>query len=148
MHIDGGRLLEHRPGIREHLHLAAGVAQTLGSRREVGTVQRQQAFHDRLAGQRVLDLGVDDVDLVQFAGLEIIDGIHRDITGALQGGSRGTVMEILHQTVVQIIQSGTVAEMDLRNVYVTIASVEVSILRHFGREGALDVGDAVLQLKI
>lgn len=58
------------------------------------------------------------------------------------------LMEILHQTVVQIIQSGTVAEMDLRNVNVTIASVEVSILRHFGREGALDVGDAVLQLKI
>ena len=80
VHIDGGRLLEHRPGIREHLHLAAGVAQTLGRRREVGTVQRQQAFHDRLAGQRVLDLGVDDVDLVQLAGLEIIDGIHRDIT--------------------------------------------------------------------
>ena len=74
----------------------------------MGTVQRQQAFHDRLAGQRVLDLGVDDVDLVQLAGLEIIDGIHRDITGALQGGSRGTVMEILHQTGI-LAEQGTVA---------------------------------------
>lgn len=57
-------------------------------------------------------------------------------------------MEIFHQTVVQIIESGTVAEMDLRNVNVAVASVKVGILRHFGREGALDVGDAVLQLKI
>ena len=55
-----------------------------------------------------LDLGVDDVDLVQFAGLEIIDGIHRNITGALQGGSRGTVMEILHQTGI-LAEQGTVA---------------------------------------
>ena len=87
VHVDGGRLLEHRFGVREHLHLAAGVTQTSRSGLQMLTVQRKQTLHHRLTGQRVLDLGVDEVDLIQLAGLEIVDGVHRDVAGALQRGS-------------------------------------------------------------
>ena len=108
VHIDGSRLLEHRPRVRHHLHLAAGVAQTLGGGLQMRPIQRQQPNHDRLAGQRVLDLGVDQVDLVQIARLEIVDGVHRDVTGTLQRRSRCAVLEFLHQTGI-FVEQGAVA---------------------------------------
>ena len=69
------------------------------------TVQRKQTLHHRLTGQRVLDLGVDEVDLIQLAGLEIVDGVHRDVAGALQRGGRGTIVELFHQARVLVEQS-------------------------------------------
>ena len=74
----------------------------------MGAVQRQQTHHGRFAGQCILDAGIDEIDLIQLAGLEIIDGIHRDIAGALQRRLGSAVVEILHQTRVLVVQ-GAVA---------------------------------------
>ena len=74
----------------------------------MGAVQRQQTHHGGLAGQCILDAGIDEIDLIQLAGLEIIDGVHRDIAGALQRGLRGTIVEILHQPRILVVQ-GAVA---------------------------------------
>ena len=104
MHVDGRGLLEHRPGVREHLHLAAGITKALGGGLQMLAVQRQQTHHGGLAGQCILDPGVDEVDLIQLAGLEVVDGVHRDVAGALQGGRGGTVAELFHQTRVLVVQ--------------------------------------------
>ena len=71
----------------------------------MGAVQRQQTHHGRFAGQCILDAGIDEIDLIQLAGLEIIDGIHRDIAGALQRRLGSAVVEILHQTRVLVVQA-------------------------------------------
>ena len=110
MHVDGGRLLEHRPGVRKHLHIAFGVAQTLGGGLKMVSIQRQQPHHDGLTGQGILDLGVDQVDLIQIACLEIVDGIHGDVTGPLQRGGGGTVLELFHKAGV-FVQQGTITDL-------------------------------------
>ena len=51
-------------------------------------------------------------------------------------------MEILHQPVFQIIQACTVAEMDLWDMDIAIAAIEIGVLRHFGGKGTLDIGNA------
>ena len=78
----------------------------------MGAVQRKQTHHGGLAGQCILDAGIDEIDLIQLAALEIIDGVHRDIAGALQRGLRGTVVEILHQPRVLVVQSAVAGLTD------------------------------------
>ena len=75
----------------------------------MGAVQRQQTHHNRLTGERVLDLGVDKIDLIQFARLEVVDGVHRDVTGALQRRGRRAVLELLHQA--GVFAEGAVAHL-------------------------------------
>ncbi len=109
MHIDRSGLLEHGPCVRHQLDFAAGVAQTLGGGLQMLAVQRQQTHHDRLTGERVLDLGVDKIDLIQFARLEVVDGVHRDVTGALQRRGRRAVLELPHQA--GVFAEGAVAHL-------------------------------------